>query len=42
MYIRNNMGLVQFLGGTPGVTAIFSDVVFSKSTVRVLFARKDV
>jgi hypothetical protein len=28
--------------GTPEVTAIFSDVVFSKSTVCVLFAKKDV
>ena len=27
---------------TPEVTAIFADVVFSNSTVCVLFARKDV
>ena len=28
--------------GTPEVTTLFSDVVFSKSTVCVQFARKDV
>jgi hypothetical protein len=43
MYIiRNSMGASTVPWGTPEVTAIFSDVVFSKSTVYVLFARKDV
>jgi hypothetical protein len=43
MYIiRNSMGPSTVPWGTPEVTAIFSDVVFSKSTVYVLFARKDV
>jgi hypothetical protein len=42
MYIRNSMGHSTVPWGTPEVTAIFSDVVFSKSTVCVLFARKDV
>ena len=42
MYIRNSMGPSTVPWGTPAVTAIFSDVVFSQSTVCVLFARKDV
>ena len=42
MYIRNSMGPSTVHWGTPEVTAIFSDVVFSKCTVCVLFARKDV
>ena len=42
MYIKNSMGSGTVPWGTPEVTAIFSDVVFSKSTVCVLFARKDV
>ena len=43
MYIiRNSMGPSTVPWGTPEVTAIFSDVVFSKSTVCVLVARNDV
>ena len=42
MYIRNSMGPSTVPWGMSEVTAIFSDVVFSKSTVCVLFARKDV
>ena len=41
MYIRNSMGPSTVPSGMQEVTAIFSDVVFSKSTVCVLFARKD-
>ena len=42
MHIRNSMGPSTVPWGTPDVTTIFSDVVFSKSTVCVLFVRKDV
>ena len=41
-YIRNSMSPSTVPWGTPEVTAIFSDVVFSKSTVCVLVARNDV
>ena len=42
MHTRNSMGPSTVPCGTLEVTAMFSDVVFSKSTVCVLFARKDV
>ena len=40
MYIRNSMGPSTVHWGTPEVTAIFSDVVFSKSTVCVVCKKR--